>query len=123
VMGSDELMNLTWTIALPVLCTAAALTAGLVTGYAWGASERREERAWESIADAPGEDVRWPGKAAGSPGLMPGNSDGRTRCASQGSGSHAGRSGLPRAVADLPGLPRGSGGGSGWMAARLKAGR
>src|SRR5579875_1178255 len=122
-MGGDELMNLTWIIALPVLCTAAALTAGLVAGYAWGASERREERTWESIADASGEDARRPGKDAGSPGLIPGNSDGRTRCAGQESGSHAGWSGLPGAVADLPGLPQGSGGGSGRMAARPGAGR
>jgi hypothetical protein len=70
-------MDTTWVITLLLLCTTAALAFGVVVGYVWGASERREEQQWESIEDAPDDDARLPGKQSGLQPSVSAISDGK----------------------------------------------
>jgi hypothetical protein len=69
-------MGMTWVITLLLLCATAALAFGVILGYVWGASERKEEQQWESIEGAPGDDARLPEKQSGLLTPVSGTSDG-----------------------------------------------
>ena len=70
-------MDTTWVITLLLLCTTAALAFGVILGYVWGASERKEEQQWESIEDAPGDSARLPGQQSGPQTSISETSDGK----------------------------------------------
>jgi hypothetical protein len=70
-------MDVMWVITLLLLCAAAALAFGVILGYVWGASERKEEQEWASIEAVPSGDARLPGKQSGLQTSISGTSDGK----------------------------------------------
>ncbi|HYZ52437.1 MAG TPA: hypothetical protein VE733_02865 [Streptosporangiaceae bacterium] len=102
-------MDMTWVITLFLLCATAALAFGVILGYVWGASERKEEQQWESIEVVPGDGARLPGKQSGPQTSISEASDGKWSGMDPEIMQSAAREELRNIIAEIPKLAQWTG--------------